>query len=412
MAVTFRETRLDNGLVIIGEVDPEAHTSAAGFFVNTGTRDEEEEVMGVSHFLEHMMFKGTQRRSADDVNREFDELGANYNAFTSQEMTAFWAHVLPEHLPAATDLLADILRPALRPEDFETERGVILEEIAMYEDQPFWRLYETAMARYYADHPLGYRVLGTKDSIGGLERDRMVDYFTRRYAADNTVLALAGRLDFEAMVDRVEQACRTWESTGTTRAYPPVDRHAVDFTIRDERANRHYMLLVTPGPAVQDERRYAARMLADAIGAPEGSLLYWSLVETGLAEEAQAGYDPRDRVGEYFLFASCPPDRAEQVLAVIDDTIRAAVDSLTEDDLARHRNRLATSRVLQGERPAGRMQRLGRSWTQLGMHLPMDEELARIEAVTLDDLRAVHDAFPFSPRTVAHLAPAGSAVKA
>ena len=206
--------------------------------------------MGVSHFLEHMMFKGTARRSADDVNREFDEIGASYNAFTTTELTAFHATVLPEHLPRALDILADILRPALRTEDFDTEKGVILEEIAMYEDNPFWVLYERAMEEYYGPHGLGYRVLGTKDSITALQRDQMQAYFDSRYSADNTVVAFAGRLDFKDVIRQVEKHCGTWQRTGAKRdtaAPPPFEKR---FTLHDEKVSRVYLLGVAPGPAM------------------------------------------------------------------------------------------------------------------------------------------------------------------
>ena len=141
MSVTFHQARLENGLVIIGEQDPNAHTTAGGFWVSTGARDERPELMGISHFLEHMMFKGTDKRSAEDVNRDFDAVGAVNNAFTSSEMTAYWAHVLPEKMDDTIEILADILRPSLRQDDFTSEKQVILEEIAMYDDQPFWVVY-------------------------------------------------------------------------------------------------------------------------------------------------------------------------------------------------------------------------------------------------------------------------------
>ncbi len=406
MAVSFHSTELDNGLRIIAEVDPEAHTAAAGFFVATGSRDERSEVMGVSHFLEHMMFKGTDRRSADDVNREFDEIGANHNAWTSQEMTAFWAHVLPERLDSALDLLADILRPALREEDFNTERGVILEEIAMYDDVPFWRLYETVMERHYRAHPLAHRVLGTRDTIGALQRNAMAAYFRDRYSADNTTLALAGRLDFDAVVSAVGALCGGWERTDTARVHQPFGPTPDDFTLEDRKVNRHYYLAVSPAPAAQDSRRYAASMLARLLGEDEGSLLYWSLIDPGLAEEAQVDYSGRDGLGEFYVFASCPPERGQQVETIVNDQIRRCLDLITADDLERLRNKAATAVTLAGERPAGRMQRLGRQWTMLHEYLPLEEELARLRAVTLDDVREVYEAFPFSPATVGRLIPA------
>ena len=195
MAVEFKQATLANGLNVVAEVDPSAHTAAIGFFVKTGARDEDPAVMGVSHFLEHMMFKGTDTRSAEQVDKDFDDIGADHNAYTSGEMTAFWAHALPEHLPRTEEILSDILRPALREKDFDDEKSVILEEIAMYEDQPFWVLFERVMEAYFRTHPMAHRVLGTRDTIESMQCRQMQTYFAQRYAPDNTVVAMAGGLD-------------------------------------------------------------------------------------------------------------------------------------------------------------------------------------------------------------------------
>src|SRR6266478_7552714 len=169
----FESVVLKNGLKIIGETSPSARSTAIGFFVRTGARDETPEVCGVTHFLEHMVFKGTPRRTALDVNRDFDRIGANYNAFTSEENTVFYAAILPEYLPQAIDILADILRPSLREDDFDMEKQVIIEEIGMYDDQPMWSAYDNAKRAYFADHPLGNSILGTAASITALTRDQM-----------------------------------------------------------------------------------------------------------------------------------------------------------------------------------------------------------------------------------------------
>src|SRR5215831_15925854 len=174
--VPFQTHRLPNGLQIIGETSPSARSMALGFFVRTGARDESPEVSGVSHFLEHMVFKGTPRRSALDVNRDFDRIGADYNAFTSEENTVFYGSVLPEYLPQAVDILADILRPSLRTDDFDMEKKVIIEEIGMYEDQPMWSAYDHAKRIYFGDHKLGNSILGTPQSITALTRDQMYEY--------------------------------------------------------------------------------------------------------------------------------------------------------------------------------------------------------------------------------------------
>jgi predicted Zn-dependent peptidase len=406
MSLPFRQRDLSNGLTIIAEPDPEAHSAAVGFFVRTGARDEDRAVMGVSHFLEHMMFKGSARRSAADVDLDFDSIGADHNAYTTGELTAFWAHVLPEHLARAAEILADILRPSLRQEDFDDEKSVILEEIAMYEDQPFWVLYERVMEEYYGDSPLGHRVLGTRESIGGLERRRMVEYFRSRYSADNTTVALAGRVDFDAACELIERDCGAWEATGAIRSYPPLRLRERRFDIGSSSVTRHYAIMVAPAPSVQDERRYAAAILAQILGAPVGSRLYWALIETGLAEEAEAQYEPRDQAGELLVHVTCDAADAARVESIVAQQIDELPATLQEDDLLRVRSKLATSTTLHGELPAGRMHRIGRMWATTRGYRSLEQELARVGAVTLDDLRALCRDFPARPVVVGRLSPA------
>src|SRR5882724_9956431 len=200
MPLTFHQKQLPNGLDIVAEVNPDSHSFAAGLFVKTGSRDENPLLNGVSHFLEHMMFKGSAKYTWEDVNRIFDEMGARYNAFTSQEMTAYYANVLPEFTERTMEHLAHLLRPAIRVEDFTTEKKVILEEIAMYLDDPGHRLYEKLMEIHFANHPLSLSVLGSSASITKLERDQMANYFTARYGPGNMVLSVTGRLDFDEIV--------------------------------------------------------------------------------------------------------------------------------------------------------------------------------------------------------------------
>ena len=371
-----------------------------GFFVKTGARDETGPLMGVSHFLEHMMFKGTERRTAEDVDRGFDDLGADHNAFTTNEMTAFYTHCLPEYLDQAEDVLSDILRPALRPEDFDQEKPVILEEIAMYADVPFWVLYEKAMEAYYEGHPLSHRVLGTTDTITAMSRDAMQSYFDQRYSADNTVVALAGNLDFDRMVGRIGEHCGHWKRTQVARENAFRPGQTADFTVESEKVNRHYLLLLGPGPAVQDDRRYAASMLTQILGDVDGSRLYWSLIETGLAEEAQSDYSPLDGTGNMLVYACCSPENATEVEATIRKELAGLVDSITEDDLVRARSKIATAATLHGELPGGRMRRLGRLWTYTGEYRSLEEELARIDKVSLADLRSIAEAFPPTGMTV------------
>src|SRR6476659_3352103 len=214
----FHEQKLTTGLTVLGETNPAALSVAVAFWVKTGSRDETPAVSGVSHFLEHMVFKGTERRDSFSVNRDFSKIGADNNAWTSEENTAFHAVVLPEFLSEVVDVLADIMRPSLRSEDFDTEKKVILDEIVRYEVQPGWAVYDLARKNFYAGHPLGNSVLGTTASITALARDQMAEYFKRRYVAPNILAVAAGNFDWAKFVALVEKASGDWPAGEAPRA--------------------------------------------------------------------------------------------------------------------------------------------------------------------------------------------------
>ncbi|MCW5764830.1 MAG: insulinase family protein [Phycisphaeraceae bacterium] len=405
MPVDFRKATLDNGLTVIAEIDPAALTAAVGFFVRTGARDEAPGVMGVSHFLEHMMFKGTARRTSDDVNRDFDRIGARANAYTSSEMTAFYASTLHEHLPEAVDVLADMMRPALRDADFDTEKGVILEEIAMYKDDPVWVLYERLLAAHYGAHGLAHRVLGLPETIGPLTAPQMRDYFGRRYSADNTVVALAGRVDFDARVEQLRALCAGWANTDASRDASPPRVGGAAFTQRDARVARAYRMSVGAAPGDADDDRYAAAVAAMLLGGPDNSRLHWALVEPGLAEEAEASVETKDGIGDFRLFVACEPEALDEVWTVVERELAALPDTATQADVDRIRAKLATAVTLAGERPEGRMHRLGRQWTSLRRYSTLEHELERYQSVTLQDVRRVATRLAAAPRTTGTLLP-------
>ncbi len=405
MSYRFERHRLANGLTIVGEISDSAHSAAAGFFVKTGARDEASKVMGVSHFLEHMMFKGTADLAADELNRAFDEIGAKNNAYTSSEMTAFHVHTLPEHLPRGLELLSRMMRPALRQSDFDTEKGVILEEIAMYEDNPVFVRYEACLDRHFGPHPLAHRVLGTTQTITDLTSQQMQDYFTSRYAPDNTVLAISGKVDFKAACAQAEAICGGWTPTGVQRDYSSPRHGGGPFELHNPKFSRGYLLAFCEAPAIDDPRRYAASLLAQVLGAPDNSRFHWALIETGLAEDAVAQYDPHDRFGEMLLFASGDPESLDEIWSIMDRELKALRDSLTQDDLDRLMAKLATGVTLAGERPDGRMHRIGRLMTYLGVHTTLEEELDRLRRVTLNDLKSLIDDFKLDPGTVGRLLP-------
>src|SRR5690606_16438839 len=214
------------------------------------------------------------------------------------------------------------------------------EEIAMYKDNPFWVLYERVAEERYHGHTLGHRVLGTNETIEAMQAAQMRDYFASRYSADNTVVALAGRLDFDKAVRQIESLCGGWQRTGPTRDNREPETASREVTIEDETVSRAYYLMLSPGPAFGDPRRYAASLLAEVLGGADNSRLHWALIDPGLAEEAQAAYDPHDGCGDYFVYASCDPERLDEVRAVIDREMEGLVGSLTQDDLDKLRNKV------------------------------------------------------------------------
>ena len=405
MSIEFHHKCLSNGLTVLAETNGDAHTAAVGFFVKTGSRDETSRLMGVSHFLEHMMFKGTEGRTAEDVNREFDEIGANYNASTSHENTVYWAHVLPEFLPRAIDLIGDILRPKLRGEDFDMEKNVILEEIGMYEDRPQWRLQDTIIETYFGSHPLGFRVLGTNETIGALPVEDMRAYFQDRYSPDNITVAVTGQIEFDRVLESVQSIAGGWKPTGATRSFDQPALADREQTLTDPKLSRHYVAVMCPAPAAQDDRRYAAGVIADVLGDSEGSRLYWALVDTGLADEADMSYMAQDGIGSYVAFASCDPDRADEVQHILLEKIDEFGDTIEVDEIERAKNKIATEATVHGESPGGRMHSMGGQWTYLGRYIPLSQEIERMMAVTSEDVCALVKDMPYRPRTIVRLGP-------
>ena len=405
MPITFKEAKLDNGLTILAEIDPQAQSVGAGFFVKTGARDETSDLMGVSHFLEHMMFKGTEDISADELNQAFDDIGANNNAYTTREMTCFYAHVIKEQSDRAIEMLSKMMRPALREDDFETEKGVILEEIAMYADNPFWVLYEQCVDTHYQGHGLGHRVLGTNETIEAMSLESMRGYFTDRYSADNSCVALAGAIDFDRAVDLIRENCSTWNTSGADRAHERPTTHSGAFVESSARVNRGYVLGVADAPSIDSDERYSAALLAQILGGSDNSRMHWALIETGLADEALCAYDGLDGAGDFYIYASGDPDKLDEIWGIVEAQISGLRESINEDDLAKLRAKMLTSVTLSGERPAGRMQRLGRLWAASGEYVTLEEEIARINAVTVDSVRDVLDRYPLDRCTLGRMVP-------
>jgi predicted Zn-dependent peptidase len=406
MTLQFKHATLSNGLDVIAEINDASHSAALGFMVKAGSRDESADLAGVSHFLEHMMFKGTPTRNSQQVNEEFDAMGAKNNAFTSNEVTCYWAQVLPEFTERALDLLADMMRPSLRVEDFDMEKKVILEEISLYLDRPNHVLFEAVMADHFQNHSMAGSVLGTKESITALGRDAMKTYFDGRYGPGNMVLAAAGKIDFEEFVKLAEKYCGHWKHLDVQRVYTeplltPKRRH-----ISDPKLKRHYIAGLCPGPSAQDDARYPAMVLSDVLGDHEGSRLFWALVEPGLADEADFSFYPHDRTGSFLVYASCDPERAAQVEGILLNELNKVLnEGLTEEEVQRSKTKIESGTVLQGESTLSRMRGLASRWIYNREYKSLEEDLAKLESITRKSMLGVATAHHFAPMTLTTLGP-------
>ena len=402
----FHQTVLDNGLRVIAELNDQAHSVACGFFVKAGSRDETTELAGVSHFLEHMVFKGTPRRDALAVNRDFDRVGAKHNAQTSEEDTFYHVTCLPEYLPKSFDVLADILRPTLREDDFETEKKVIIEEIRMYLDNPMSVAYEAAKAAHYGGHPLGQSILGSIDSITAMSAASMQDYFAHKYSPANIVLAFAGKSDWDQIQQLAKEHCGGWQGGSTERqTVSPRGTGKFETLLRADDLQQT-IIGVADGPSLESEDRYAANLLATVIGDHTGSRLYWTLIDPGHADGAELSYQDYNQAGAFYTILSCEPDQAQANLGRIHDLYKSvATNGIREDELTQAKNKVLARSVLRSERPMGRLSSLGFHWTYRHEYMTVAQELAAYAKVTLDDVRRVIQRWPLLNMTTVTVGP-------
>ncbi|MCC7474794.1 MAG: insulinase family protein [Pirellulales bacterium] len=402
----FRHHRLENGLDIIAETNDDAHSMSVAFLVRTGSRDETDDVAGVSHFLEHMCFKGTPRRSADDVNREFDEIGAHYNAFTSEETTAYYASVLPEYQEAGIDILADILRPSLRPDDFEMEKKVILEEIQMYLDQPPFGMDDRLKLLHLGHHPLARSVLGTSESVGGLTPEQMRAYFDSRYAADNVFVAAAGRVDFDALVEQVAKRCGTWQPRSAHRDVPRAAPTPKFEVVHRPSATQQYVLQLADAPASEDPARYAAKLLATIVGDDSGSRMYWELVDPGHAETASLGHYEYLGAGMFYTWLACEPHLVEDNLKRLRGILLGIEQQgVTAEELHQAKNKVKARVVLGSERPQNRLFNLGGNWLQRHEYRTVADDLQALDHVSPDQIQSILKTYPLSATSTITVGP-------
>ena len=391
----FRSATLPSGLRIAAEIDSRSYSAAFGYFVRAGSRDEVDHESGLSHFLEHMMFKGTQRRSAADVNRELDELGGQSNAYTTEEQTVYYATVLPKFQDRLLDLLTDMLSPTLDEEEFETERQVILEEIAKYEDQPPFGAFERAMEVHFGPRGLGRRVLGTAEAIRAMKVESMRAYFDRRYRPENIVLAATGNIDFDAMVAAMEDKTASWAlrpdpgvpTADDTTTIP--EGILLDPTLPIPDASQAYVVNMSEGPSMNSDDRYATRLLASIVGDEGGSRLFWELIDTGRAEVATVWPHEFIDTGAWFSYMICAPEDMAGNQSAIEHILQQVAEAgVTDDELQQAINKATAGCIMQSERPSNRLFGIGSRWLTYGDYVSTDATLESIRQQNVESVSA------------------------
>ena len=405
----IRTTRLDTGLTVVTERMEDVRSVAAGFWVGIGSRDEAPAQSGASHFLEHLLFKGTAARSARDIAESVDEVGGDLNAFTAKEYTVFELRLLAEHLDLGLGILNDIMwAPAFRPEEVEAERSVILEEILMSKDEPDDLVHDLLGEALFPDSPVGRSILGTESTISAMTPSDIAGFHAAHYRPPQVVVAVAGALDHDEVVAAI--AARTPSTTGgapAPRTTPPA--RVVERVVEKRKTEQAHLVLGVRTPGALDDDRFALEVVTQALGGGISSRLFQEVREKrGLAYSVFSYRFALHDCGALAFYAGTSPKNAPEVVALFHEAFDSLVASgLTERELAIAKGQVKGSMVLGLEDTGARMGRIGRSQLVHGRVPDIDDVLARIEALTLDDVDRVVAGLGKEPRSLAAIGPFG-----
>jgi predicted Zn-dependent peptidase len=374
-----------------------------GVWIRAGSRHEMAEVNGISHFVEHMVFKGTKSRSAQRIAREVDAIGGNLDAFTGKETVCFNIKVLDEHVPTALDVLSDlVLNPIFASDEITRERGVILEEIKMDEDNPDYLVHEIFTQAFWKDHPLGKPILGTKETVKRFERDTLCNFYGQRFHGGNMIFSAAGNIDHDIFV---EQVTRRFESLpageSVTAVVPP--KTAARIILKNKKALEQVQLcLGVPAPAIADESRYVTLVLNTILGGGMSSRLFQTVrEERGLAYSIYSDLNPYSDTGSLCVYAGTSSDRAIQVVQLVMEQFRRLkTETLPADELRRAKDQLRGNLLLSLESSMSRMSNLARQQMHFNYFFGMQEILDKVESITEDQVLAMANQL-FQPETVA-----------
>jgi len=405
--VHYDLTTLPNGIRVITEPMPALRSIALGCWIDTGTRDELPNEQGASHFLEHLLFKGSETLSAREVSEIFDSIGAESNAFTSKENTCFWTRLLDQDLGTGFDVLSEMIqRPAFRPNEIDAERQVVIEEINMNEDDPDDVAFENFTIAVFSGHPLEAPVLGTRESIRGMSRDDILSYWKRRYGAGSMVVAGAGSLEHEAVVEMVSSRFGDWSGDSVDHEHlPNTPVSSVSITRRD--TEQAHIVLGGKGLNRSDERRWAFEVMNHVVGSGMSSRLFREVrEERGLAYAIYGFRLAYADAGAWGVYVGTTPTQADTALNVIRDELSKVVaEGITPEELERAKGSMRGGLALSLEDPNSRMVRLGRDELSGMPHLSVDERLAKLEAVTLEDVQGIATDLFTGERTLGAVGP-------
>jgi predicted Zn-dependent peptidase len=393
-------SEIDPGIRVVTENVPSVRSIALGLWVRVGSRDEDQQQAGISHFLEHLLFKGTERFTAEQIAQIFDGFGADINAATSKETTVLYAHFLDEHLEEAFDVMADMLLRSTYA-DIDSEREVVLEEIAMYEDEPQDKVHDVLSEAIFGNHPLGRPVIGRGDVISSLSVEDVAGYHTVRYVAPNIVVAAAGNLEHDAIVGLVEaklQANATGGNGGPPSAPPEA---AARVAFQQKETEQYHVCLGGPGIRRNDERRFALSVLDGVLGGATSSRLFQEVREKrGLAYSVYSWASQYRDSGQVGIYVGTRGDNVAEAMSVIGSELeRLQSDGVTEEELERAREHVKGRIVLSLESTASRMHRLGRSVLTGTPLLSLDELIAELDAVDREQLQELVREF-YSPNAL------------
>jgi predicted Zn-dependent peptidase len=383
----MKKHHLSNGLRVLVEQIPTCRSVSFGIWVKIGSRNESSLLNGASHFIEHMLFKGTDRYTAKDIAEVFDGIGGNVNAFTTKEYTCYYAKVLDEHLPIAVDVLADMFfHSQFDTEELNKERNVILEEISMYDDTPDDLVHDLMAKAAYGDHSMGYTILGTESNLNAMGPGELRQFMKEYYNIQNTVISVAGNVD-DHILELMEKHFGEFANHGNSTEYvsPPFIGEAVFQTKQTE---QNHICLSLPGCSILDERIYGMILLNNTLGGGMSSRLFQEIREKrGLAYSVYSYHSAHTDSGLFTLYTGTAPKQTEEVLKVSLDIIGEMIaKGMTESELRKGKEQLKGSLILSLESTSSRMNRMGKNELMLGKHYTLDETLARIEAVEMEQI--------------------------